>query len=196
MVPLLRPVLLLAACVLLAGCSGAGGGPPPDVDPAPSPEAVAWADAVCGALVPFVDAAGRSPQLDPAADPAALVRGVSGYLERTQVAVESAIGGMAAAGPSPVAGGDEVVRRLTASLTAFRTSFQDARARLDAVDPADRRSLAGQLPAAIAPLQQLVDLPKATAGLPASPELARASGAAARCREVGGLVPGAAAPPP
>jgi hypothetical protein len=196
MAPVTGSALITSALVVLAlatGCASGAAGPPAAegalaAPPEAAPEAVAWVDTVCGALLPFVQAAGTPPQLTQAADPTALVRGVSDYLAHAQNAADSAISGLAAAGPSPVAGGDEVVSRLTENLTAFRTTFQDARARLDAVDPADPQSLASELPMAVAPLQELANLPNATAGLQSSPELDRASAQAPNCREVQGVI--------
>lgn len=190
-----RPALLLAvlaAALLGAGCTTAvpgtaganGAATTAAAEPADArQDAVGWVDDVCDALLPFIEAAAM-PQLDTTGDPATLVEGFGEYLDKAGSSADSAISGMADVGPSPVAGGDEIVTRLTETLTIFRTSFQDAKAKLDAVDTTDPQSLATELPAAIAPLQKLADLPDPTAGLQASAELDAASKQAPNCQQI------------
>jgi hypothetical protein len=179
----LTALLLGAGCTTtVPGAAAADSAAPPTTAAAADP--VAWVDEVCGALLPFVRSAGTPPQLDSASDPATLVKGLGDYLGQASGAAGTAITGMAAAGPSPVAGGDGIVSGLTDTLTSFQTSFQDARTKIDALDTSDPQALLVGLPPAIAPLEQLANLPDPTAGLKSSPELDRASQQAPNCQQV------------
>jgi hypothetical protein len=186
-----RPVLLLPVLAALlmgmAGCTSTvpGAAAPAGQSPAASTaDPVHWVDGVCGALLPFVKTAGTPPQLNGATDPTALAKGISDYLGQGASAADSAITGMAGVGPSPVAGGDDVITRLTQTLTTFRASFQDAKAQVDAVDTSNPQTLRTELPKAVAPLQQLASMPDPTVDLQTSPELERASAQAPNCQQV------------
>jgi hypothetical protein len=187
-----RPVLLLAvlaALLLGAGCTtavpgtagpdtGAQGAAGTTEDP------VAWTDRVCGALLPFVRTAAVPPSLDSAADPAALISVLSDYLGQASATAGTAATELRAVGPSPVEGGDELVSGLTQTVTTTQTSFQDAKAKIDALDPNDPQALLTTLPAAVAPLEQLANLPDPTAGLQNNAELDSAAQQAPNCQEV------------
>lgn len=199
-----RPALILtalAALLLGAGCTTAvpgvaapDGAAPPAPTSATSPRttgsgepdaaAVAWVDEMCGALLPFVRTASTPPSLDSSGDPAALVQGFSAYLGQASGSADGAIRGMEAVGPSPVAGGDEIVTRLTETLTTLRTSFRNAKDRIDAIDTSDPQALATGLPAALGPLRSLASLPNPTTDLQSSPELERAATQAPNCQQV------------
>jgi len=186
-----RPALLLPALAALvvgiAGCTSAVPGAAAPAGQAPATAAgdpVQWVDGVCGALLPFVKTAGTPPQLNTASDPTALAKGISDYLGQGATAADSAISGIAAVGPSPVAGGDDVITRLTQTLTTFRTSFQDAKTQVDAVDTSNPQTLRTELPKAVAPLEQLATMPDPTVDLQTSPELERASAQAPNCQQV------------
>lgn len=192
-----RPALIavaIAALLLAAGCSttvagtarAAGTNPGAAASAAPTTaDPVAWVDDVCGALLPFTEAASSQPNID-TTDPAAAIQGLSNYLGRAVAGLDSAISGMAAAGPSPVEGGDEVVNRLTTSLTTFRTSFQDAKTRIDAVDASNLQEVITALPAAVEPLEKLQSAPDPTADLKSNPELDRAAARAPNCKALPG----------
>jgi hypothetical protein len=185
-----RPVLLLtvlAPLLLSLACTTAVSGsarPAGSTQGTTTTDSVQWVDGVCGALLPFVRTAGTPPQLTAAPDPAALAKSIGDYLAQGAGAADSAITGIARVGPSPVAGGDEVVTRLTGTLTTFRTSFQNAKAQVDAVDTTDPQALATELPKAVAPLQQLANMPDPTVDLQTNPELQRASAQAPNCQQI------------
>jgi hypothetical protein len=147
-------------------------------------DAVAWVDQICGSLLPFVRAAGKPPEPSAAPTPTALVRDISGYLSETEDSAGSAITGMAAAGPAPVAGGDEIVDRLSSTLETIQTSSRDARTRIERVDVNDRQALLRELPAAVTSVEQLLSMPSPMADLQASPELQLASQEAAGCQQI------------
>jgi hypothetical protein len=184
------PARILPAVVALAlsgGCTTTVPGAA-SADSAPAAQgtgdAVAWVDQICGSLLPFVRAAGSPPQPSDARDPAALVQNISDYLSEAEDAAGSAISGMAAAGPSPVASGDEIVDRLSSTLETFQTSFRDARTRIEGVDVNDRQALLSEVPAAVASLEQLANLPNPMADLQGSPELDQAGREAAGCQQI------------
>lgn len=178
---------VLVAALLGAGCATTvtGRAAPAGAASAPTAAAttdpVAWVDSVCGSLLPFVRAASTEPKINPS-DPGAALRGLSAYLGTAVSTLDTALSGLRAAGPSPVAGGDEVVTTLSAALTKFRTTFQTAKTKIDAVDPNNPSEVATALPEAIAPLQELSSLRDPTADLKSSPELDRAAQQAANCK--------------
>ena len=153
--------------------------------PAATADPVAWVDRVCGSLLPFIKIGATPPAIN-SSDPKAAIKGLSGYLGKAVSALDEALAGLKQAGPSPVKGGDEGVTALTGALTTFRKSFQDAKTKLDAVDPNDLGQLATALPAALEPLQSLSDLPDPTADLKGSPELDAAAKKAPNCKALPG----------
>lgn len=191
-----RPALLitaLAALLLGSGCATAVPGTAAPADPSPSaesppaaaasPEAVAWMDDVCGALLPFGEATAESPPTV-GTDPAAAVPGISSYLTNAGQSLDDAIDGVAAAGPSPVQGGDAAAAELTEALKAYRSTFQDAKTRIDAIDVSDPQALATELPATFQSLGTLADVPNPTALLDSNPELVAAAQQAAKCQQM------------
>jgi hypothetical protein len=165
---------LAALAALVAGC----GGPV-----APSEEAVAWTNQVCGALSGFTRAATTSPQINPA-DPEAAVQELNRYLGATSDELQRSLTELDAVGPSPVEGGDGYVGRLGEALRGIRSGFDAARAQLAAVDVSDPAQFATAVPAALAPLQELRNLPAPTDGMRATEELAAASEQAESCRQL------------
>lgn len=159
--------------VLAAGCG----------DAAPSEDAVAWTDQVCGALTGFTQAATAGPQVR-SADPVTAVREVDRYLGSTAEELQRSLTALDAVEPSPVEGGDEYVARLREALRGIRAGFESARTQLAAVDVRDPQALATAVPAAVAPLQELRDLPDPTEGLRENEELRAASEQAGNCRDL------------
>jgi hypothetical protein len=183
--------LLLSAVAAMAfgtGCTTTVAGAASADGVAPSAQgsgdAVAWVDQVCGSLLPFVRTAASPPEPSEAPDPASLVEDITGYLGDAEDAAGSAVDGMAAAGPSPVAGGDAVVERLDETLTRLQETFRDARTRIEGVDVNDRQALLREVPAAVASLEELANMPNPMADLQASPELDRAGQEAANCKQI------------
>ena len=158
--------------VLAAGCSSG-----------PSSSAVAWTDKVCGALLGFTDAVSTQPDINPT-DPVAAVKGLSQFLGTATTALQGSISGLDAAGPSPVSGGDQIVTSLKSTLTQFQTTFQTAKQKIDAVDTSNPASLVSALPAAVAPLQELSNVPDPTADLKNNAELNAAAEQAPNCQKV------------
>ena len=184
-------VLLLSAVAAMAlgtGCTSTVQGSATADSGAPAAQstgdAVVWVDEVCGSLLPFVRTAGAPPEPSEARDPASLVQLITDYLGEAEDAAGSAISGMDGAGPSPVAGGDEAVDRLSGTLSTLQSTFRDARTRIEDVDVDDPQAVLKEVPAAIAPLDQLANMPNPAAGLQGSPELDRAGQEAANCQQI------------
>jgi hypothetical protein len=178
------PAVTAAVLLAVSGCSGGTATPGPvAVTTAAVPDSppVRWIDDVCGSLLPLGPAMQAAPRVD-RTNAAATLQGLSGFFSMLVDAFDLAATRLTAAGPSPVAGGDEIVTRLSAALTASRTTLAGARTAIDRVDVNDPAALAAELPAALAPLQQLSTLPNPTAGLQASPELDSAAAQAPNCR--------------
>jgi hypothetical protein len=183
----LSPALLAAvtAALLTTGCAAT------TVNGAPAPvgasagatqtDPVAWVNGVCGSLLPFVTAVSVPPNVN-SSDPKATVTGLSDYFGQAVTGLDTALNDLKAAGPSPVAGGDEVVTTVTSALTKVRTSFQNAKTKIDAVDPNNLAEVATALPEALAPLQELSDLKDPSADLKSSPQLEAAAKQAPNCK--------------
>jgi hypothetical protein len=184
------PALLLPAVVALVlsgGCTTAVPGTASAGSAAAAQgtgDATAWVDQICGSLLPFVRAAGTPPEPAAASNPATLVQDITDYLSETEDSAGAAIDGLAAAGPAPVAGGDEIVAGLTSTLESMQTSLRDARTRIERVDVNDRQALLREVPAAISSLEQLASIPSPMADLQRSPELTRAGQEAANCQQI------------
>jgi hypothetical protein len=179
------PVLLLpaiAVLVLSGGCTTAVTGAA-TADTAEQ-GAVAWVDQICGSLLPYVKAAVTPPKPAEAPDAATLVRDINNWLSVSEESAETAISGMAAAGPAPIAGGDEIVRRLSSNLETMQASFRDARARIERVDIRNRQELQREVPAAVESVERLASTSSPMADLQRSPELVQAGKEAAGCQQI------------
>jgi hypothetical protein len=192
--PRITPSALLlpavAALALSGGCTTSVSGAASADSAAVEQGAVAWVDQICGSLLPYVKAAVSPPNPAAARDAASLVRDINDWLTESEESAGSAISGMTAAGPAPIAGGDEVVQRLRSSLETMQASFRDARTRIERVDINDRQELQREVPAAVESVERLASTSSPMADLQRSPELAQAGREAAGCqqiaREVGG----------
>jgi hypothetical protein len=162
-----------ALAVLTTAC---GGG-----DTATGDDAVAWTNQVCGALSGFTRAATTGPRIDQA-DRVAAVQELSRYLGSTSEELQRSLTALDAVGPSPVEGGDEYVDRLREALSGIRTGFDTARTQVAAIDVSNPAALATGVPAAVAPLQDLRNLPDPTEGMRTNEELRTASEQAENCR--------------
>jgi hypothetical protein len=162
-----------ALAMLTVGCGGA----------ATNVDAVAWTDEVCEALSGFTQVASDGPHIDPA-DPVATVQRMSQYASSTSEELQRSLTALDAVGSSPVEGGDQYVARLREALTSIRAGFESARTQLAAVDIANQAALASAFPAAVAPLQELRNLPDPTEGLRANDALKAASEKATSCRDL------------
>lgn len=181
------PALLLPAVAALAlsgGCTTSVSGAASANSAAVEQGTVAWVDQICGSLLPYLKAAGSPPKPAEAPDAASLVRDINDYLSQSEERAGAAISGMAAAGPAPIAGGDDIVRRLSSTLETMQVSLRDARSRIERVDVNDRQELQREVPAAIESVERLAQAPGAMADLQLNPQLAQAGKEAAGCQQI------------
>ena len=146
-------VAALGAALAIGGCTGP---PPPTSAPPPaddipseaatSPEAAAWMDGVCTALLP-VGSLGDKISATDGTDDAGLTRALTVIGD----AVGEAVNGLNGVGPSPISGGDAAVGTVKDALGKAAASVDDAKTKVAggdaaAVEPA-LDSIAGSLDA-------------------------------------------------
>jgi hypothetical protein len=179
------PALLLPAVAALAlsgGCTTAVSGAA-SVDSAAVAQ-VAWVDQICGSLIPYIEAAKSRPKRGEAPDRTTLVGDLTNWLRASEESAGSAISGMAAAGSAPIAGGDEIVDRLSSTLETLQASYRDARNRIERVDINNQQELLREVPPAVKSVDLLANNPSLMADLQRNPELARAAKEAAGCQQM------------
>lgn len=156
-----RSIAVLAtAGLLLVGCSNEPVGEPepapaPTSEPAPSssaaptssaapssaagdvdPAALQWTSTVCTALTPLVQRV-QNPPVPDLSDSAATQQAFSTYLADAAGEAEQAGTDIEAAGAPPVQNADEISTAVSTQVEDLNTDLTDARARIDAVDPAN-----------------------------------------------------------
>jgi len=133
---------VLALVVSLAGCTtpAPGNGQLPAAD-----DPVAWAGRLCASLQPLGALKGQLPALDPN-DPSTGRATLSTYFTSAEQAADQALTGLAEAGPSPIAGGDDAVAALGGALHRLRDAYHEAKTKIDSIDPKDPVGLGTQLP--------------------------------------------------
>ncbi|NMI01257.1 hypothetical protein [Pseudonocardia acidicola] len=169
-----RSVGALGATLAVLVAAGCGSG---------DAQALAWSDKVCGAMVSFRDAVSVRPNID-AGDPAAAAKGLSEFTGNAVSAAQGTIADLNAAGAAPVSGGDAVVTTLKQRMTVIQTTFATAKSHIDAVDVTDATAAQASLRAAVAPLQNLTNLPDPAADLEVNPHLRDAVDAAPNCQKL------------
>jgi hypothetical protein len=134
-----RPFLLVplaAAALAVAGCStavagtayplGAGPAPEPAAAPAATDDPVAWADRVCGTVLPALRASADSPQVD-YTNPEKASDTLDQHLREVSEAAGSGLADLDEVGPSPTPNGDQLVAQFRAGLVALQQLSPDAR---------------------------------------------------------------------
>lgn len=107
---------------------------------APQEQTVAWTDSACGAVVPVAESLLNPPGFDLTA-PGPTRDAYVAYLAKAQGATDKALQDVAAAGPAPVDGGQQVADDLRDQLTDLRDDLGDARTQLEQVDPNDANAI-------------------------------------------------------
>jgi hypothetical protein len=133
---------VLTLVVSLAGCAtpAPGNGQLPAAD-----DPVAWAGRLCASLQPLGALKGQLPAMDPN-DPSTGRATLSTYFTSAEQAADQALTGLAGAGSSPIAGGDDAVAALSGALHRLRDAYHEAKTKIDAIDPKDPVGLGTQLP--------------------------------------------------
>lgn len=172
------PGALVAALALVLSGTGCGSsifGPDP----------VEWTDQVCASLVPLAQANQNRPAVDPT-DPAATQRAMSASLAAAADAARSVLAGLDEAGPSPIAGGDEVAGKLRDLTDQLRATMLDTKIKLDATDPAASTAFITVLAEALAARAALATgVEQVRPAVEANPEVRAAARSAASCRQFG-----------
>ncbi|KOV78523.1 hypothetical protein [Nocardia sp. NRRL S-836] len=173
------------AAIALAGCTNGdgGSGTPGPTSGQADPAAVAYMDKVCGSASEFAKVDKTAPKLD-AGDPAKLKAEMAAYMGQLADAFTKSAAGLKGVGPSPVAGGDEAVTKMSETFTALGTLFTDAKVK---IEQADANDATGGLQAAGEAISKLSELADPLKDLKAVPELQKAAQSAQRCQEMQGL---------
>ena len=182
-------VVVTAATLALSGCSATvTGSPAPtgastngDDAVAATTDPVAWSDKVCGSLLPLQQSFETPPSFDQN-DPAAAVKALSDFLGKGVTAIDQAVTGLDAAGPSPLPDGDAAVAKIKTTLTTVRSSFDQSKTAIDKIDPNNVQDLITGLPKAVAPLQDLSQLKNPATDLQTNPQLEAAFAKAPNCQ--------------
>lgn len=179
---------------LSAGCSGADPAAPPAPEagaPTAAPgvdPGVAWVDKICGSMLGLATTV-RSPKVD-TSSPQATFKSYSAFIASYVAGIDTAVKTAQDAGPSPIPGGDAMVKGIVEPLTAYRGKLEEARAVLDKANANDPATVS----AATTALQVLKSPP--TFNVPSTPEVSAATGAAASCQQLQQLGKQAATPSP
>jgi len=182
---------LAAAALLSAGCTttvdgtaSADPGPPPAEGPGRDP--VAWADAVCAAVLSFAVPATSPPDFARSNDLPAVQRTFSAYLDAVVTGAQQGRTRLAELGSAPEPAGDEAVGRAETAMGALEEDFGGVKASVDAADTADPEAFLATLTQAESRLAA-VEPPDPLGDLTASPRLQRAAERAAQCQELAAL---------
>ncbi len=169
------------AAIALAGCTtGGGSGTSSPTSGAADPAAVAYMDKVCGSASEFAKIDKTAPKLD-AGDPAKLKAEMASYMGQLADAFTKSAEGLKQVGPSPVAGGEEAVTKMSETFGALGVLFADAKAK---IEKADANDATGGLQAAGEAISKLSELADPLKDLKAVPELQKAAQTAPKCQEM------------
>lgn len=181
-------VVVASAALALAGCANGGVPAAPETTPQPAPaaptdEAVAWTDSVCGALVPVVETVRNPPPVD-LTNAAATRQAYLDYLGDAQQRGAQALQALDEAGPLPVEGGEELARDVRDQVTDLGDDLADARARVEAADPGDIAAIGEAVAAASQVLGSLGNTAQAVAAISGDPQLRPAFERAQSCEQL------------
>jgi hypothetical protein len=184
------PVVLTAAVGLaLAGCGqetalATTPATAPAADPtAVSEQAVQWTDSVCGALVPVTESLASPPGFDLTA-PAAGRDAYLAYVAQARAATDQALDDIAAAGPAPVDGGQQVTEEVRSDVTELRDDLADARTQLEQADANDAAAIGASVVAAGNIVGAVANSAQALSALDGNPRLDAAFEQAQSCQRL------------
>jgi hypothetical protein len=176
---------IAAGCVLLAaGCGGGGSDPaaPPvgngtGAAAAPGSEAgVAWIDTVCGSMLELSNTV-RSPKVD-TSSPQATFKSYGAFVGTYIGGIDKAVQTTEGAGPSPIAGGDAMLKGILDPLKDYRGKLEQTKGVLDKANANDPASVT----AATSALQILKSPP--AFNVPSTPEVSSATSKAKNCQQL------------
>jgi hypothetical protein len=174
---------IAAGCVLLAaGCGGSEPAAPPAANgtgtaAAPGNEAgVAWVDTVCGSMLELSNTV-RSPKVD-ASSPQATFKSYSAFIGTYIGGIDKAVQTTEGAGPSPIAGGDAMLKGILDPLKDYRGKLEQTKGVLDKANANDPATVT----AATSALQILKSPP--AFNVPSTPEVSSATSAAKNCQQL------------
>ena len=175
---------IAAGCVLLA--AGCGGGSDPAAPPAgdgtgaaaaPGSEAgVAWIDTVCGSMLELSNTV-RSPKVD-TSSPQATFKSYGAFVGTYIGGIDKAVQTTEGAGPSPIAGGDAMLKGILDPLKDYRGKLEQTKGVLDKANANDPASVT----AATSALQILKSPP--AFNVPSTPEVSSATSKAKNCQQL------------
>lgn len=179
----------LLAALFAGGCATSVAGTP-SADPAPQPtsgpgaDPAAWADKVCGALVTYWTpmTQGALPDFKQDTTEEAIKKRLSDYLGTVTTAIDQGQQQLKAAGPSPVTGGDDLVKSYIDAMTRNGRTVADAKAEVDSVDPKNAPAFQQKLDSADEKLKTFA-APQGLDKLGNTPRLVRAIEKAPKCGE-------------
>ena len=202
-VVLSRPlaVLVCAAGLTLASCTGNGAGPsapsPPVVSPAPQAEpqsaTLEWASSMCQSLALAFDQLDASPPLDPG-NLAATRQAHIGYLTNARNAVQQANERLSSAGAPPVPNGQEVFDKMRNQLTQMHGDLDRALEQLKETDPNDVAAIGLALGSAGNALSAFGNRAQVFGDLALEPQLRAAIDQTPECQDMIGVDAGTTAP--
>ncbi len=177
--------------LLVAGCGGADPAAPPAESGAAAPAAgadagVTWIDTVCGSMLELSTTVG-SPKVD-TSSPEATFRSYGAFIGSYIGGIDKAVKTTQDAGPSPIAGGDAMLKGITDPLVEYRGKLEQSKAVIDKAKASDPASVA----AATTALQVLKSPP--AFNVPSTPEVSSATSAAPNCQKLQQLGKQAAPP--
>jgi hypothetical protein len=128
----------VAISLVLAGCgsksdSGSGSG---SGSGSTTGDPVAWAEKVCKSVEADVTLFTTPPNIDPS-DPAKQKDGIVAYLGNLSTALDHFISGVKAAGPPPVADGQQAMTKMTDAFTAAKKTIDDAKSNIEKANTTD-----------------------------------------------------------
>jgi hypothetical protein len=148
-----------------------------------SEQAVQWTDSVCGALVPVTESLASPPGFDLTA-PAASRDAYLAYLAQAQAATDQALENIAAAGPAPVDGGEQVTEEVRSDVTELRDDLADARTQLEQADADNPAAIGASVVAAGNIVGAVANSAQALSALDGNPRLDAAFEQAQSCQRL------------
>jgi hypothetical protein len=185
--------------VALAGAlASCGTDAPPAAAPTPtlSPleQAQVWTETVCGALDPVIGHLAAPPAFE-VKQPLATQQAYGAYLAEGLARTDAARAAIAAAGPAPVANGDQIAEQVRGNVADLRANLVEAKAEIDRTDPGDTGSLGHTLVGATGVIGALLNGAQVARTLHSDPVLGDAYDRSPTCAQLRPSTPGRTSAP-